>query len=117
MRSARDEIDSSTRDRLLDEILTDAYDDDEQLWALQQALEDNVELPADAFVIGEPVSVTGIDYDGNETRGLTATCQRENGSEHVVAAAELAFDQRSAGALHVAYGAIASTRPRPRTST
>ena len=33
---------------LLDEILTDAYGDDEQLWALRQAFEDNVELPADA---------------------------------------------------------------------
>ncbi len=95
-------IDSSTLDRLLDEVLTDAYGDDEQLWAFQQAFEDNVELPADAFVIGEPVSITGIDYDGNERRGLTATCQREDGSEHVVAAAELAFAERSAGALHVA---------------
>jgi hypothetical protein len=102
MRPARDEIDASTLDRLLDEILTDAHGDDEQLWAFRQVFEDNVELPADAFVIGEPVSVTGIDYDGNARRGLTATCQREDGSEHVVAAAELAFAERSAGGLHVA---------------
>ena len=102
MRPARDEIDSSTPDRLLDEILTDAYGDDEQLWAFRQVFEDMVELPADAFVIGEPVSVTSIDYDGNERRGLTATCQRENGSEHVVTAAELAFAESSAGAVHVA---------------
>ncbi len=95
-------IDSPTLDRLLDEILTDAYGDDEQLWAFRQVFEDMVELPADAFVIGEPVSVTGIDYDGNERRGLTATCQREDGSEHVVAAADLAFAESSAGAVHVA---------------
>lgn len=94
-------INSPTLDKLLDEILADAYGDDEQLWAFRQAFEDTVELPADAFLIGEPVSVTGIDYDGNERRGLTATCQREDGSEHVVAAAELAFAERSAGALHV----------------
>jgi len=116
MRSARDEIDSSTLDKLLDEILTDAYGDDEQLWAFRQVFEDNVELPADAFVIGEPVSVTGIDYDGNERRGLTATCQRENGSEHGVAAAELAFAERSAGALHVAaYRKWLGLEPFPAT--
>ena len=32
---------------LLDEILTDAYGDDEQLWAIRQAFEDNVKVPAD----------------------------------------------------------------------
>ena len=40
---------------LLDEILTDAYGDDEQLWAIRQAFEDVVEVPTDTFVIGEPV--------------------------------------------------------------
>jgi len=40
MRPAGDEIDSSTLDRLLDEILTDTNGDDEQLWAFRQAFED-----------------------------------------------------------------------------
>ena len=102
MRHARDKSDSSTIDELLEEILTDAYGDDEQLWAFRQVFEDNMELPTDAVVIGEPVSVIEIDYDGNERRGLTATCQREDGSEHVVAVAELAFTERSANALSVA---------------
>ena len=42
-------------DRLIDEITVDAYGDDEQLWAFRQAFEDDVNLPADGFVIGEPV--------------------------------------------------------------
>ena len=87
---------------LLDEILTDAYGDDEQLWALRQAFEDNVRLPADAFVIGEPIEVFEIDYDGNTRRGLTARCRRQDGSEHLVAASELAFPEGSDGARHVA---------------
>ena len=88
--------------RLLDEILTDACGDDEQLWALRQAFEDGVRLPADAFVIGEPVEVVEVDYDGNTRRGLTARCRRQDGGEHLVAASELAFPEGSDGARHVA---------------
>lgn len=75
---------------------------DEQLWALRQALEGSVRLPADAFVIGEPVEVVEVDYDGNTRGGLTARCCRQDGGEHVVAASELAFPEGSDGARHVA---------------
>jgi hypothetical protein len=85
-------------DELLEEILTDARGDDEQLWAFRQAFEDSVQMPADAFVVGEPVEVLQIDYDGNVRRGLTARCRREDGSEHVVAVAELSFLEGPRGA-------------------
>ena len=94
--------DSATLDGLMDEILTDAYGEDEQLWAFRQAFEDDVELPADAFVIGEPVSVVEIDYNGNERRGLTAKCRREDGTEHVIAASDVVFASGTSGARHVA---------------
>ena len=55
-RGRRDE-DSNVLDELIEEITVDAYGDDEQLWAFRQAFEDDVSLPANAFVIGEPVSV------------------------------------------------------------
>jgi hypothetical protein len=55
-------------------------------------------LPSDGFVIGEPVSVIEFDYDGNERRGLTALCRREDGSEHAVAAADIVLPKRSNGA-------------------
>jgi len=87
---------------LLDEILTDAYGDDEQLWAIRQAFEDNVKVPTDVFVIGEPVELVAIGYDGNTRRGLTARCRREDGGEHVVAASEVVFPDGSVGAMHVA---------------
>ena len=89
-------------DELIEEITIDAYGDDEQLWAFRQAFEDEVELPADGFVIGEPVSVIAVDYDGNERRGLTARCRREDGSEHVVAASDVVFPNTSAGARLIA---------------
>jgi hypothetical protein len=49
-------------------------------------------------VIGEPVSVVEFDYDGNERSGLTARCRREDGSEHIVAASDIALPGRSSGA-------------------
>jgi hypothetical protein len=78
-------------DALIYEVIVDANGEDEQLWAFRQAFEDALSPPADGFVIGEPVAVITFDYDGNEGRGLTARCRREDGSEHVVAAAEVAF--------------------------
>ncbi len=101
-RNTRDTKDLKALDEMVEEIIVDAYGDDEQLWAFRQVFEDNIELPADGFVIGEPVSVLEIDYDGNERRGLTARCRREDGSEHVVAAPEVVFPEGSAGARHIA---------------
>jgi len=101
-RAARDDRSPADLDHLIEEITVDAYNDDEKLWAFRQAFEDNVALPSDGFVIGEPVSVIEIDYDGNERRGLTARCRREDGSEHVVAASEVMLPQSSRGTRHLA---------------
>ena len=91
-------------DSLIDEIIVDAYGEDEQLWAFRQVLEDEVELPADAFVIGEPVSVIKIDYEGNPVRGLQAVCRKQDGDEHVVAFADVLFFGGTEGArYHAAY--------------
>jgi hypothetical protein len=49
--------DAAALDRLIEGITVDAYGEGEQLWAFRQAFEDGVALPADAFVIGEPVFV------------------------------------------------------------
>jgi hypothetical protein len=94
--------DSPELDGLIDEIIVDAYGDDEQLWAFWQAFEENVVVPAEAFVVGEPVTVLTIDYDGNKRRGLTARCRREEGSEQVIAACDLIFPEGSAAARYMA---------------
>lgn len=94
--------DISALEALIDEIIVDAYGEHEQLWAFRQVIEDEVPLPTDGFVIGEPVSVVEIDYDGNERRGLTARCRREDGSEHVVAASEVMFPNGSSGERYIA---------------
>lgn len=101
-RAGRDDENLADLDELLGKITDGAHGDDEELWALRQAFEDDVTLPADGFVIGEPVSVTEIEYEGNARRGLTARCRREDGSEHVVAASDVVFAGDSSGARHVA---------------
>jgi len=98
----KESMDVQTVDKLIEKIIVDAYGDDEQLWAFQQVFEDDMALPADGFVIGEPVSVISIDYDGNQRRGLTARCRREDGTEYVVALAEVVLPQTSTEGLYIA---------------
>ncbi|WP_319549335.1 hypothetical protein [Desulfogranum marinum] len=101
-------------DRLIEEITVDAYGDDEQLWAFGQAFVENVALPTDGFVIGEPVSVVAIDYDGNKRRGLTAKCSREDGAEYVVALPEVVLPQKAEGARYIAaYRRLLGLDPYP----
>jgi len=101
-RSPKEGKELEALDKLIEEITVDAYGDNEQLWAFRQAFEDDVALPTDGFVIGEPVSVVTVDYDGNERRGLTAKCRREDGSEYVVAVSDVLLPQASACARYIA---------------
>jgi hypothetical protein len=89
-------------DALMEEITTDAYGDQEQLWAFRQAFEDNVAVPCEGSVLGQPVSVLLFDYDGNERRGLTAKCRGVDGRAHVVAAADVVLQPGSEGARYLA---------------
>ncbi len=101
-------------DELIEEITVDAYGDDEQLWAFRQVIENEIGFPVDGFIIDEPVRVIKIDYDGNERRGLTATCKRENGSKHVVTAADVRFPRDStAGRYLAAYRKWVGLQPYP----
>ena len=92
---------SDELDALIDEIIVDAYGDDEQSWAFRQVLEDELSLPCEAFVIGEPVTVLAFDYE-NERRGVTARCHREDGSTHQIAACDLFFPRGTTAARYVA---------------
>jgi hypothetical protein len=114
MKKRSDEMTAENLDRLIEEIITDTYGDDEQLWAFHSALEDGIELPCDAFVIGEPVSLIGCDYDGNLRRGLVARCRREDGSEHTVSASDVMVAERSKGShLIAAYRKWSGLDPWP----
>lgn len=65
-------------ERLLEEILVDAYGEGEQLTSFAQAFETSVRFPFPARVVGVPVQVTAVVYEGHERRGLVALCHRED---------------------------------------
>lgn len=66
-------------DELVEQITVDAYGD-EGFWSFLQAIEDDVRFPFTASLVGAPVEVTGIDFDGDERRGLVATVDRDGTS-------------------------------------
>ncbi len=114
MRKRSDGMTAEDLDKLIEEIITDAYGDDEQLWAFLSAFDDCIELPVDAFVIGEPVSLLEFDYHGNLRRGLVARCRREDGSEHRVSASEVVLaEQTNGGRLIAAYRKWSGLDPWP----
>lgn len=63
-------------DGLIEQITVDAYGD-EGYWSFRQAFEDHVDFPITASVIGTETTITEIDFDGDERRGLIATVERE----------------------------------------
>jgi Calcium binding len=63
-------------DALIEDVIVDAYNDSEQLWSFRQAFEDTLRFPFRATVVGADVTVTQVDFDGDERRGLVARCQR-----------------------------------------
>ena len=75
-------------DDFLDEILVDAYGDHEQLAAFEQAFQAFARFPIKARIVGTPVDVTGVEFEGVERRGLTAVCRRD-GESYRVALADL----------------------------
>ena len=105
-RRARDD-DLADLDRLIEEIVVDAYDDNEQLWAFCQAFEVEVPMPADAFVIGEPVSVVAPVSCRSATI-LTVYCPGAWSTTALFCAA--------CTAMAYASGALAAT-PKPSSSS
>ena len=86
---------------LREEILTDAFGEDEQMWAFQQAFSDHLTTPAPGSVLGTPVEVSLIEYDGNTRVGLRARCTL-NGKERRVALSDIQFPEQEPGARLVA---------------
>jgi hypothetical protein len=81
-------------------VIAGTANDDAQLRELAAAIGRAVALPADAFVIGEPVEVVAIEYRGHPRAGLTAFC-RFDGAVHEVSLADVTFLPGSEGARAV----------------
>lgn len=69
-------------DELVEKITVDAYGD-EGYWSFLQAIEDDVALPFEATLVGIKVAVTGVDFDGDERRGLVAIVELDGSSSPI----------------------------------
>lgn len=81
-------------------IVASARTEDQQLRALESAARQEVPLPADAFVVGEPVTAAAITYSGHPRAGLTLSCVR-GGRHFNVGLADVVFPEGSEGARFV----------------
>ena len=98
---------------LIDEIVVDAHDIGEQLTGFLQVFLDEVMLPAPATMLGVAIEVTGFDSEGDERRGLEASCRHSDGAG-TVSLADIRFDPQSiAGWLHAAYRTWLGLPPFP----
>ena len=76
-------------DELIEEATVDCYNEDEEHGGIVTMIQDNVECPFRAKVIGEEVTVTSFDFP-KRGLGLVAVCER-NGKEFRVDASSLEF--------------------------
>lgn len=82
-------------------FIAGAKTEDQQLRALEVAARVEVALPAEAFVVGEPVIATEVAYGGHPRAGLTLRCER-GARRFSVGLADVAFPPGSPGARFVA---------------
>lgn len=83
-------------------ILTDAYGEHEQMTAFQTVLEEEIDFPVPATLLGNPVVVTGLVED-DATLELRARCKGQH-AKGLVSFADLEFRQGTVEAwLHAAY--------------
>ena len=83
-------------DRIVEEITTDAYGDDECYGAFLAVLEDELGKGCDAKVMGEDVTMSGWDYR-NERQGVIAKCRKKDGKKFEVAAWEVEVAEGTPG--------------------
>jgi hypothetical protein len=64
-------------DALIEEITVDCYNEDEELGGFLTYLEEALEQPVEATVMGVPVTLVGVDSPDGPLQGLVATCRRD----------------------------------------
>lgn len=75
-------------EELVERVTVDADGDYEHLTAFWQWFEDEARFPFPATVVGVPVEVMGVDFPGDERRGLVAICRRD-GTDHQVSLVDI----------------------------
>jgi hypothetical protein len=82
-------------DALIEEITVDCYGEDEELTGFLTYLEDALERPVEASVVGVPVTIVGVDCPAGALRGFVARCRRD-GAEYEVSLLDVVLPRGSA---------------------
>ncbi len=70
-------------DALIEEITVDCYNEDEELSGFLTYLDDALEQPVEATMMGVPVTLVGVDCLDGPLRGLVAHCRRDGADNQV----------------------------------
>ncbi len=68
-------------DKLIEEATTDAYNESEQVSGFFSLIEDNLDVPFTTCVLGQVVTVTGIDI--TENNQIVAICRLGNTAQSI----------------------------------
>jgi hypothetical protein len=74
---------------LIDEAMVDAYDEEEQFMGMVYTLEEHLNFPFQAKVMGDVVEVVGIDDRRSDLRRGIMAKARKGGKEHAFPLSEL----------------------------
>jgi hypothetical protein len=69
-------------DGLIEEVLVDAYNDSERLTAFETAF-DEARFPISGRLLGRPVVVSSVVFDGDDRRGLRALVSSDGRSQEL----------------------------------
>lgn len=104
--------DDAALNKVLGIILVDAYGEDEEQTAFLTVLDEEIDYPAEATLLGSPVEVTELDIPGGR-REVVARCESRHGAGEV-AFADLRFPPDTVAAwLHAAYRSYLGIEPFP----
>jgi hypothetical protein len=79
---------------LIEEITVDCYGEDEELTGFLTYLEDALERPVEATVVGVPVTIVGVHCPAGALRGLVARYRRD-GAEYEVSLLDVVLPRGS----------------------
>ena len=80
-----DKLDPKAVDEALEDATVDCHDEEERHTGLLSVIEDEVEFPFPALVMGEKVSVVGFEWPEDDSFGLDFMCEHD-GKRHRVEA-------------------------------
>ncbi|GAA1971732.1 hypothetical protein GCM10009754_52620 [Amycolatopsis minnesotensis] len=107
--------DDSPFDAVIEQILADAHDEEEQLGSFVTVLDEELALPAEASVLGHPVTVLELHYE-ELLRGPFAVCQGTHGKGEI-ALTDVCFPPDTTAAwVHAAYRHFLGIEPFPATT-